>query len=403
MVLGGEVIVLKGPSVKLFMVLCLLLPPAWSGSDPMEPVNFILGTQTFGVKYSFTDKTRLVETAQEIRDMGSNHLKFCMSPDTLKSQYSLANKVSVKSLTDLAQNEPSVRTVLEMPFAYYHIWVYCFGGDPWQDGLTEKESEGVYREIYDFTAYLLTEYNDSRKTFFLGHWEGDWYLHPGYDRNKIPNPKAIKGMIDWLNIRQKAIDDAKAQTPHQNVEIYHYTEVNLVQKGIEGKSCLVNDVLPFTNVDYVSYSAYDTVIPNRGNTKTQLHQALDYIESKLPPKGNLKGKRVFIGEYGFPLDLAKTAETQDAWSKEVCLAGLEWGCPFVLYWEMYCNEIVEGKHRGFWLINDKNEQQPFYHTLRKYYADSKGFIQNFKKTQGRFPSDQEFREEAIRLLSKNDR
>jgi hypothetical protein len=205
---------LRNAFVLLFSAIGINLAQTPALSDPgsLDPFNYILGTQTFGVKYSFTDKSRLVETAQAIRDMGSNHLKFCMSPQTMKSQYSLPDRVSVKSLTDLAQNEPSVRTVLDMPFAYYHIWVSCFGGDPWQDGLTDTESEGIYREMHDFTVYLLKRYNGSGKTFFLGHWEGDWYLHPGYDRNKTPDPKAIKGMIDWLNIRQKAIDDAKTQT-----------------------------------------------------------------------------------------------------------------------------------------------------------------------------------------------
>jgi hypothetical protein len=205
-------------------------------------------------------------------------------------------------------------------------------------------------------------------------------------------------MIAWLNVRQKAIDDAKRETKASDVKLYHYTEANLVQKGIKGGKCLVNDVLPHTPVDYVSYSSYDTINPHMGNVRKPLHEALDYIESKLPRKTGIEGKRVFIGEYGFALDGARTPQNQDLYARDVCRAGLEWGCPFVLYWEMYCNENPEGKHRGFWLIDDKNRKQPFYHTLSTYYATIKRTVAEFKKEHGRLPTDSELRKKAIEIL-----
>jgi hypothetical protein len=44
------------------------------------------------------------------------------------------------------------------------------------------------------------------------------------------------------------------------------------------------------------------------------------------------------------------------------IAAIEWGCPFVLYWELYDNEGTTDKPGGFWLINEKNEKQPLWHT-----------------------------------------
>lgn len=67
--------------------------------------------------------------------------------------------------------------------------------------------------------------------------------------------------------------------------------------------------------------------------RARLHQALDYIESKLPEKTSIEGKRVFIGEYGFAQSRVESAEQQEAFSRVVARAGIEWGCPFVLYWE----------------------------------------------------------------------
>jgi hypothetical protein len=71
-------------------------------------------------------------------------------------------------------------------------------------------------------------------------------------------------------------------------------------------------------VDFVSYSAYDTTnLPSPDNIKS----ALDYIASKLQPKPGITGKRVFIGEYGYPVlnhaKLVHTPQEQDALSRVV--------------------------------------------------------------------------------------
>jgi hypothetical protein len=43
--------------------------------------NYILGTQSIGATYQFTDQTLMVETAQAILDLGSNVLKITMGRD----------------------------------------------------------------------------------------------------------------------------------------------------------------------------------------------------------------------------------------------------------------------------------------------------------------------------------
>jgi hypothetical protein len=372
-----------------------------SPSTPrVDTLNYVLGTQTIGVKYKFTDKTSLVETAERIHEMGANILKFSMSKRSMGDLYSLPKNDRIQSLVELAGREPSVKAVLDMPFAYYHIWVYPFAYSDvvWLDGLSREERDEEYKQVYDLATYLLKTYSGTGKKFLLGHWEGDWHLINSYNPNEEPTPTNIQGMIDWLNIRQKAIDDAKRGTKHSDVNVFHYTEANLVQKGMKGGKCLVNDVLPHTSVDYVSYSSYETIYPHMGNVGKSLHEALDYIESKLPPKAGIQGKRVFIGEYGFSLERTKTPEKQDLYARDVCRAALEWGCPFILYWEMYCNENPEGKHRGFWLIDDKNRKQPFYFTLQNYFENMNRFVAEFKKEHERPPTDKELRKKAVEIL-----
>jgi len=388
----------------LFLFLCLAVTGATGAPPKAEPIdtfNYVLGTQTIGIRYHFTEKTGLVETAQRIREMGSNLLKISMGRRYSGSAYSLPKRDDVKSLVGLARNEPSFRTVLDMPFAYYHIWAECFSSGRWGDGLSEQERKREYEELYALAAYLLERYKGTGKTFFLGHWEGDWLLLRSFDRKRDPSGQAVKGMIEWLNVRQKAIDDAKRDAKGSGVHLYHYTEVNLVRKGMTGGTCLVNNVLPHTNVDYVSYSSYDTTNPHAGDTGKALRAALDYIEAKLPPKAGIRGKRIFIGEYGFPLEKSRTPQMQDRYARDVCRAALEWGCPFVLYWQMYCNENAKGTHRGFWLIDDKNRKQPFYHTMSSYFTRTKRFVAEFKKQHGRLPNDDEFRRKAVEFLKED--
>ncbi len=332
--------------------------------------------------------------------MGSNIMKFELMSRVFTRGFPLPERKDIRCLADLASKEPSCKAVLDMPFAYYFLWVYPFGspGACFKDGLSAEESMIQYREVYDLTTYLLETYRGSGKTFFLGHWEGDWYLHPNSNRKHVPTPEAIKGITDWLKIRQKAVDDAKKKTPPKGVNVFHYTEICLVQKGMRGEKCMINNVIPHVNVDFVSYSSYDTTIKFRDNVDKPLRETLNYIESKLPPKPEIKGKRVFIGEYGYPLEMTKTPLKQDAYSRQVCLTALSWGCPFVLYWEFYCNENKKGPHRGFWLIDNKNRKQPFYYTLQNYYAGAKRRVADFRKRRGRYPTPDEFRRIGVEAL-----
>lgn len=366
-----------------------------------EGFNFVVGTQTIGAEYQFTEEPRLVETARAILEMGSNILKFRMQRDftadvpPAKPGNAHQPDANIRCLTDLAR-ESTYKQVLDMPFSYYLIWAYSFTGDRWDKGLSRESAEKEYNEIHDLACYLLKTYNGSGKTFYLGHWEGDWHLFRDYNLKNVPDAAKIQGMIDWLNIRQKAVDDARKRTPHERVNVFHYTEVNQVQIGIQGKTCLVNNVLPKTNVDYVSYSSYDSL---GGDAPARLKTALTYIESKLPPKEGLPpGKRVWIGEYGFPAD-ANSPQRQDQRSRFVMQTGLEWGCPFVLYWEMYSNERKpDGRLRGFWLIDDHNVKQPIYHTHHRFLQQARAFVVGFRAEHSRLPTSEEFRSRAAQWL-----
>jgi hypothetical protein len=376
--------------------------------------NYIVGTQTFGVKYQFTNESKLVETAESIYKMGSNSIKFLLgNGPALNESYGITLNEDIKSCTDLITKEPSYKQVFEMPFKYYFFWAYPVVPIKWEDGLTRDEKQKLYDEFYELSCYLLTHFNGSGKVFFLGNWEGDWSLMGlPYVASREPNSIAISSMIEWLNVRQQAVNDARKKIKHKNVNIYHYVEVNLVKKGMKGEVSLTTHVLPKTDVDFVSYSCYEcldvvyrkcsqTVGAIDANTiaemQNTLRQALSFIEKK--HKGSKSGqKRVFIGEYGFPLKLAKTEERQDVLSRVFMQTMIEWGSPFIFCWQLYENEYENGAPVGWAMIDENGHKNKIYTTHKEFLTAAKEYVRNFCKQQNRYPSDAEFRKASIEII-----
>jgi hypothetical protein len=231
-------------------------------SDPaVDKFNVHVGTQTFAGLYQFTTNTLLVETAQAIRDLGSDAIKMSLAND-FPRQYRINLGPNITNLLTLARDEPSCRTVFNMPFRNYITWIYPFSGWSPFDGYSASESAGEYREVYDLTKYFLTNFNNSGKIFYLGHWEGDGYLCPGGNWQTNPTPTMLQGFIASLNTRQKAVDDAKQSTVFSNVNVFCYAEANRVRDAIANNPGtnlrMINAVIPYvTNLDYLSYSSYD--------------------------------------------------------------------------------------------------------------------------------------------------
>lgn len=357
-------------------------------SDPaVDKYNVCVGTQTFAGLYQFTTNSLLVETAEAIRDLGSDIIKFYHGK-SYPRQYRITLPANITNLVTLAHDEPSCRRVLDMPFRHFVMWVYPFSttDSAWVYGYTPTMRANDYRELYDLTKYLLTNYNNSGKAFYFGHWEGDWYLLPNYNTATNPSPTAIQGMIDWLNNRQKAIDDAKRDTVHSNVDVFGYAEANRVLDAMSGNSNInqrvINKVVPcVTNLDFVSWSSYDGM--NLGST--ELTAALNFMQSQLPTNkaGSISGRRLFVGEYGWG---ALSSDEQEPLTRAYLQRLLPWSPRFVLFWEIYNNET----NRNFWLVNSNNTKVASWHLHHRFINHARLFAARFKETNGRLPSDPEF-------------
>ncbi|HAI82426.1 MAG TPA: hypothetical protein DCL43_02065, partial [Chitinophagaceae bacterium] len=375
---------------------------AYDTITPLESYNFVLGTNTIGGRYQFTNDSKLLEQAKHVRGMGSNILKVSLGPNAPKTYALNINSKPVTTL-ELFHATPEYKKVFDMDFKYIFTWVHTVTGINWKKGISQKQEQILYDEMFNFASYLLTTYNNTGKTFFIGNWEGDWLLLPDYNRTATPPEDHLQNMTKWFQIRQRAVDDAKTKTTSKNVQLYHYIEVNLVLKGMRGEPCIAQSVLPYVNVDMVSYSSYEA-IKNRSfsEKQTQLQTVFDYLEKQLQPKAGLPfARRVYIGEYGYHANSNKpeSFEKQYNETKDIMKIALALNLPFALHWQMYNNEYeANGDSKQMSLINEEGNRMPLYFLHQKFYQKMNSFIQQYRKTNRSYPSDALFRQKAIQLL-----
>jgi hypothetical protein len=369
---------------------------------PLEAYNFVLGTNSFPPKYQFSKDSKLIEQAKQTRALGSNIFKTSITERLLKDyNYKPSD---AKNIMDVIKLISDYDKVFEMDFKYYFFWVHTATGIKWKEGISEKQEEILYKEMFDFTSYLLKKYNNSGKTFMIGNWEGDWLLHGEGKRDTTPSKETVDNMTKWLQIRQRAIADAKEKSKSKNVNVYYYIEVNLAVKGMTGGTCITRDILPNVDVDFVSYSSYESSKKKDYQAnKESMTKVLNYIESQLKPKKGLPFKRrVFIGEYGGHAfdDKPETHLMQFDNIKDIMQITLEEDLPFALHWQLYNNEYdkVDGRSKNMSLINEKGEKRPTYFLHQNYYKQLNEYLKKYKLQNKVYPSQEDFKKEALKVL-----
>ncbi|WP_242084846.1 hypothetical protein [Aestuariivivens sediminis] len=368
---------------------------------PLEDYNLVLGLNCFPTKYQFSKDTKLIEQAKQARALGTNIFKSSITDRYLKD-YGFT-KSDANNIMDVIKIIPDYDQIFKMDFNYYLFWVHTATGINWKKGIDNKQEKRLYNEMYNFVSYLLKNYNNTGKTFLIGNWEGDWLLHGTQNRNLTPPKEHVDNMTKWLQIRSRAINDAKKDIKHNNVSLYYYIEVNLVKKGMEGKTCITKDILPNVDVDFVSYSSYESSKKKDYEAnKESLIPVLDYIEGQLKPKEGLPFKRrVFIGEYGGHAfdDRPATHLRQFNNAKDIMQIALEEDLPFTLYWQMYNNEYTpEGISKNMSLINEKGKKRPLYDLHQRYYKQVNDYLKTYKTQYNVYPSHEDFKKKALGIL-----
>lgn len=259
----------------------------------------------------------------------------------------------------------------------------------WRNGITAAQAQEEYRQFYDLATYLASTF--AGKTFVLQHWEGDWAIRGNYDPSTPLTPTSVNGMIAWLQARQQAILDVRAacrRTHACSSLIYVASEVNLVKSSVDaGARNVITEVVPHVALDLVSYSSYDSM------QTAEFANALQFIAQHHNRTDASPPVAVYVGEFGLP-QMQVSNDTLVSVVQHVVTTAGAFGCPYILFWEVYCNELVgsEGvlgngrcepggsgpvfdpkRLAGFWLERpDGTFSWPYYYfqSLYRQYDDA---------------------------------
>lgn len=326
-----------------------------TAADPAPPrrdLRDVIGVTHVAGKYHLTDRDFLAEGADQVLALGSRVIKLYLTLPPERNYPFNARWPKVRTLVDLA-GTPYYRAVFEKPFTTYILTTYSAGRPDhyWRQGVTDEQARDEEEQFYRLARHLPTTYRGSGKTFVLQHWEGDWAIRGNYDPETDPTPQAVAGMIRWLRARQKGVDRARDELRAPGVRVFHAAEVNLVKIALrDGRPTVTNKVLPHVPLDLVSYAAWDTE-----RDPAQLRSALDYIARHAPDRKPFGSHNVYLGEFGLPENGHSRQQVRETIGGAARTA-LDWGCPWVVYWQVYCNEARRSPVRsnddvrGFWLL-----------------------------------------------------
>lgn len=387
----------------------------WRPLDhPVEAWPHTLGSQQFGNQYSFGQSgIRVLDYARATLRQGSRVVKFRLS-NRYASEDGFTAMAGIDSLTKLVRDQPEVKAVFDLPLTDYLFWVSTFNYPTWQSagnidtvGLKPAVQQAIYQEVYDLTVYLLQTYSGSGKRFYLGNWEGDWMLATGYsDPTQIPQNR-IQAMIDWSNIRQKAVDDAKAATPHHKVQVWYYLEMNKADWMRQGLPCVANSVIPaMPKLDMISISSY-TIHKDGANlaSTSRIYSDLNRVQALLAAKPNpaITGSRLIIGEYGWTYTTkysSLTAFAQEHLNTARAFLGWQGGTlRFILQWQYFNNADGSGTDvKEMSQIGPANEIRPMYYLHENFYRGMRRWVDDYVTRTGTTPSGRAYADQAYHLL-----
>jgi hypothetical protein len=101
-----------------------------------------------------------------------------------------------------------------------------------------------------------------------------------------------------------------------------------------------------------------------------LPAALDYLGERAPASPDFPVRNVYIGEFGVPENEFGTTTAVRSVRRTIRDA-LAWGCPYLVYWQVFDNECAAGKSdekgdcRGFWLIKPSGARSALWSVLNE--------------------------------------
>ena len=330
--------------------------PLNGGSIPVD-IRERLGATHAGGKYFLTNEPFLIEGAKKIEELGFGVVKFFLSKENGKvggypynSQWNLPKNAT---WIDVIKH-PYFEKTLSLNFSTV---IFNITDHNSQIGSENPDFTASSDELYELGKFLLERYKDRKMTFIIKNWEGDWILRKEGNKeweNSDPSIKnlRVKNMTKWLRERQAAIEDARNDVKNTNSKLYLAVEANKVMDSMKGITGVANSILPNIKVDMVSWSSYDGL-----RNPVDFYRGIEYLKSQMNPTKYMQGKKtVFIGEIGIPenIEESKKSSIVPRWDAliGVCLA---LDVPYIVHWEVYCNEPLDGKQKQFYPVKTEKE------------------------------------------------
>lgn len=256
---------------------------------------------------------RLNWGAERVTQLGSRTIRVAL---TSRDIYQLGFPRTA-DLVQIAQQPAFVRLFADARFRTIMLTAYSRGAQTsnWSDGFSSDEYNTERDEMRRLGEYLLGNPAFAGKTFIIFNWEGD---------NAI-SFQAIKRVawddyVSWMQARTEGIKLARQNRPNSQARLFSGLEYNLV-RSFAGQPCgtpvsdpvrqnpllhrcVIDYVAPRVEVDYYSYSGWQTINIKADNPsadlKAQLKADFEFALAKVRQRRpEVTAHNFILGEFGF--------------------------------------------------------------------------------------------------------
>ncbi|HEX4950094.1 MAG TPA: hypothetical protein VFZ34_25735 [Blastocatellia bacterium] len=274
-----------------------------------------LGVYNWGVDYmAYPGGTvdRLNWAAEKVAALGSRTIRVAMPGD-----FYLVNTPGMTDLAQIAASPAYDKLFSDPRFQTYLLTAYSASDmqSQWCDGFTPDEATATRAEFTRFGEYLLSQSRWAGKTFIILNWEGDNALEAFANK-----PSIWDAYTAWIQARADGIRAARQRYPGSAVKLFSGLEFNLVRNKQSGVACgtpntdrlqqeplknrcVIDYVAPRVEVDYYSYSAWQTVLGAavqgvrlKDALQQDLNFALTHVRTRRPA---VQEHNFLLGEFGF--------------------------------------------------------------------------------------------------------
>ncbi len=286
-------------------------PPPTQRADRFGIYNWNVNDSVFPADGSID---RLNWAANKVAEMGSRTIRVAL---TARNDYHL-DLPATADLTQIAQHPAYDKLFRDARFQTYMLTAYSRGAvsDNWSDGFTQAEYNAERDEIKRLGEYLLGNSAFAGKTFIIFNWEGDNATFAHSNKRSVWDY-----YTDWIRARAEGVKLARQNNQPSNTSLFSGLEFIAVKSPKTGlpcgtpvadpirndplqNRCVIDYVAPQVEVDYYSYSSWQSLLDKQDNPNESLKQrykndlgfALAKVKARRP---EIAEQNFIVGEFGF--------------------------------------------------------------------------------------------------------